>query len=60
MDSVFLGSNTHYFVELETGETAEIIQESEIDEIIPPGRQVLLTLNSRKANIFDPERRRKA
>ena len=27
MDSVFLGSNTHYFVELETGETAEIIQE---------------------------------
>jgi len=55
MDSVFLGSNTHYFVELETGETAEIIQESEIDEIIPPGRRVLLTLNSRKANIFDPE-----
>lgn len=54
-DSVFLGSNTHYFAELETGETAEIIQESEIDEIIPPGSRVILTLNSRKANLFDPE-----
>lgn len=54
-DSIFLGSNTHYFAELETGETAEIIQESEIDEIIPPGSRVMLTLNNRKANIFDPE-----
>lgn len=54
-DSVFLGSNTHYFAELETGETAEIIQESEIDEIIPPGSRVILTLNNRKANLFDPE-----
>ena len=53
-DSVFLGSNTHYFAELETGEAAEIIQESEIDDIIPPGSQVVLTLNNRKANLFDP------
>ncbi|MCC8128015.1 MAG: ABC transporter ATP-binding protein [Clostridiales bacterium] len=54
-DSVFLGSNTHYFAELETGETAEIIQESEIDSIIPPGSHVNLTLKARKINLFDTE-----
>lgn len=52
-DSVFLGLNTHYFVELETGESAEIIQESDIDEIIQPGSHISLTINNRKANIFD-------
>lgn len=52
-DSVFLGINTHYFVKLETGENAEIIQESKIDSILPPGRDVLLTVNAEKANIFD-------
>lgn len=54
-DSVFLGSNTHYFVTLETGERAEIIQESEIDSIIPPGTNVRLTLKVKKVNLFDPE-----
>ena len=54
-DSVFLGSNTHYFVTLETGEKVEIIQESEIDSIIPPGSQVLLTLKAKKVNLFDPD-----
>ena len=54
-DSVFLGSNTHYFVDLETGESVEIIQESEIDYIIPPDTQVLLTMNAKKINLFDPD-----
>lgn len=54
-DSVFLGLNTHYFVRLETGEEAEIIQESRIDSILPPGSDVLLTLNREKANIFDAD-----
>ena len=52
-DSVFLGLNTHYFVELETGEEAEIIQESQIDSIIPSGSVVTLTLNVKKINLFD-------
>lgn len=52
-DSVFLGLNTHYFVTLETGESAEIIQESQIDSIIPPGSAVCLTINGQKANVFD-------
>ena len=53
MDSVFLGLNTHYFVKMETGEEAEIIQESRIDSILPPGTRVRLTLNAQKANVFD-------
>lgn len=52
-DSVFLGLNTHYFVKLETGENAEIIQESKIDSILPPGTNVVLKLNVDKANVFD-------
>ena len=55
MDSVFLGLNTHYFVKTETGEEAEIIQESRIDSILPPGTKVRLTLNAEKANVFDTE-----
>ena len=54
-DSVFLGLNTHYFVEMETGEQAEIIQESRIDSILNPGTRVRLTLNAVKANAFDRE-----
>ena len=49
---VFLGLNTHYFVHLDTGDKAEIIQESSIDSIIEPGTQVRLRLNTEKANLF--------
>lgn len=51
-DCVFLGLMTHYFVHLESGEEAEIIQESSIDSVIEPGTQVKLTLNTDKINIF--------
>ena len=54
-DSVFLGLNTHYFVQMETGEEAEIIQESRIDSILPPGTKVRLTLNAEKSNVFDSQ-----
>ena len=52
-DSVFLGLNTHYFVKFADGETAEIIQESQIDSIIPAGTEVYLTIKTDKINIFD-------
>ena len=52
-DCVFLGLNTHYFVTLETGEAAEIIQESQIDSILPRGSKILLTVNTDKINVFD-------
>ncbi len=54
-DSMFLGLNTHYLVDLETGEKVEIIQESKIDSILPENSDVLLTLNAMKINIFDTE-----
>ena len=51
-DCVFLGLMTHYFVTLESGEEAEIIQESSIDSVIEPGTKIKLTLNTEKINIF--------
>ncbi|MDH6367346.1 MULTISPECIES: ABC transporter ATP-binding protein [unclassified Breznakia] len=54
-DSVFLGLNTHYFVDLETNEEIEIIQESEIGEIIQPGSEITLTINTKKANVFSED-----
>ena len=51
-DCVFLGLMTHYFVHLESGEEAEIIQESSIDSIIEPGTQIKLTINTEKVNLF--------
>ena len=54
-DSVFLGLNTHYFVTLETQEDVEVIMESSIDQIIPNGDNVLISLNEKKINIFDSE-----
>ena len=52
-DSIFLGLNTHYLVILETGEEVEIIQESNINSILSPGTNIILTLNAEKVNIFD-------
>ena len=53
--SIFLGLNTHYFVDLVSGENVEVILESDIDEIIPEGTEVRLTLNAAKLNVFSPE-----
>ena len=52
-DAVFLGLNTHYFVRLERGEEAEIIQESTIEETLRPGAKISLSLNTDKVNVFD-------
>ncbi len=52
-DSVFLGLNTHYFVRLEDGTEAEVIQESQIEKILEPGENLFLTVNTRKVNVFD-------
>ena len=54
-DSVFLGLNTHYFVNLDCGQSVEIIQESTTDEILPVGSSVVLTVKPSKINVFDKE-----
>ncbi len=51
-DAVFLGLNTHYFVKLSTGEDAEIIQESSIEDTLSPGADISLGINSEKVNVF--------
>ena len=51
-DCVFLGLNTHYFVHLSSGEEVEIIQESSIDSVIAPGREIKLKINTDKVNLF--------
>ena len=51
-DSVFLGLNTHYFVTTADGIKAEIVQESQIDSIIPKGEHVRLTVKREKINIM--------
>ena len=51
-ESIFLGLNTHYTVELETGDRAEIIQESTISNILTVGEEISLKINTEKVNVF--------
>lgn len=51
-DSVFLGLNTHYFMHMEDGTKIESIEESSIDQIIPEGTGITLTINAEKVNVF--------
>lgn len=53
--SVFLGVNLHYFVELDDGKEAEIIQPSEISDIIPDNTKIKLSVIAPKINVFDAE-----
>ncbi len=50
--STFLGLNTHYIVELGDGMRTEIIQESQIDDIIKNGTEIKLSLKEEKINVF--------
>jgi len=54
-DSVFLGLNTHYQVKFDDGKNAEIVQESRIDSIIPPGKKIHLTIKTEKINVFNED-----
>ena len=51
-ESIFLGLNTHYTVELEDGYSAEIIQESTITNILEVGEEISLNINTEKINVF--------
>ncbi len=62
LESVFLGLNTHYYVlsdtvrcvvtEEKNDNRIELIQESQIDDIIPNGTDVKLKVKAEKINIF--------
>lgn len=53
--SVFLGSSTHYFLKLQSGQEVEAVQNSDMWEIIPNGTQVRLTAKAQKINVFKPD-----
>lgn len=53
LDSIFLGLNTHYYLELETGEKVEVIEESSISQLLENGTEVYLDIKKDKVNIFD-------
>jgi len=51
--SVFLGQNTHYFVDLESGQRIEITQESKTTQILDPGEIIYLKVKTDKINVYD-------
>lgn len=52
---MFLGLNTHYFVKLDSGEQADVIQESRVNDDIEKGSVVSLTVKAEKINAFNQE-----
>ncbi|MFA5571245.1 MAG: ABC transporter ATP-binding protein, partial [Sphaerochaetaceae bacterium] len=55
LDSVFLGLNTHYFMETAQGERVDVVTESDIHVEHAKGAKVRLTLNLDKINVFNQE-----
>ena len=52
IDSISLGLNTHYLIQLSNGKEVEAVKESEIDSILPKGKNVKLQIKSHKVNVF--------
>lgn len=52
LDSIYLGLNIHYTVELENGIKVEIIKESDLMDHIKHGEKVMLSIKKHKINIF--------
>ena len=55
LNNIFLGSDTHYSVKLETGEKIEIVQESSLGDNFNPGMEINLTVKEEKINVFHKE-----
>ena len=53
--SVFLGVKTHYFIETREGQEIEVIQDSDLDEIIPNGKKINLKVQVQKINVFSED-----
>ncbi len=54
-DSIYLGLNTHYLVDIGAEEKVEVIQESMIQDKVHSGTPVHLTVKAEKINIFDAD-----
>ncbi|MCI9648304.1 ABC transporter ATP-binding protein [Oscillibacter sp.] len=55
VDSIYLGLNTHYIVDVGLEEPVELIQESAIDDAVVPGSRIGLTVKKEKINIYDEQ-----
>jgi iron(III) transport system ATP-binding protein len=55
VSSIFLGLNTHYFVNLSSGQRVEIIQESTTSAILAPGTTIRLTIKKEKINVYNEQ-----
>lgn len=53
--SVFLGVDTHYFVETREGQEIEVIQNSDLEELIPDGARIRLKVQTNKINVFNED-----
>lgn len=51
-DSIYLGLNTHYMIEINKDVTVEFIQESTLHDTLKPGTKVSLSVKKEKINIF--------
>ncbi len=51
--SMFLGVNTHYFVELADGAIVEVIQDADAPDILPNDSKISLKIKTAKINVFD-------
>lgn len=54
-NSMFLGINTHYFVELENGKEIEVVQDADHTNLIENGSVIFLKVKPMKINVFDME-----
>ena len=55
--SVFLGMTQHYFMTLENGQELEVVENSDLADILPDGAQVALQIVPHKVNVFDAQSR---
>ena len=55
VDSIYLGLNTHYIVDVGLEHKVELIRESAIDDTVVPGSRISLSIKREKINIFDAQ-----
>ena len=57
LSSVFLGMTQHYFMRLADGKEIEVVETSDLADILPDGQEVTLQIMAHKVNVFDAEKK---
>ena len=52
-NSMYLGLNTYYTIQLETGDVVEVVEESTMSDTLEPHTRVSLKVKEEKINVFD-------